>query len=87
MARRRSEIVAAVDDDEVVVEDIPLLVESGMAPLFPLVVVVHAATEVRLARLISARGMSEADAVPDRRPGGRRTAKPRGRRLAGQLRH
>ncbi|MCB0930757.1 MAG: dephospho-CoA kinase [Mycobacterium sp.] len=62
VARRRSEIVAAVDDDEVVVEDIPLLVESGMAPLFPLVVVVHAATEVRLARLISARGMSEADA-------------------------
>lgn len=62
VARRRSEIVAAVDHDEVVIEDIPLLVESGMAPLFPLVVVVHADSEVRLARLLSARGMSEADA-------------------------
>ena len=42
VARRRAEIVAAVAEDEVVVEDIPLLVESKMAPLFPLVVVVHA---------------------------------------------
>jgi len=62
VARRRSEIVAAVDEDEVVVEDIPLLVESGMAPFFPLVVVVHAGTDVRLERLISVRGMAEADA-------------------------
>lgn len=62
VARRRSEIVAAVDDDEVVVEDIPLLVESGMAPFFPLVVVVHADPDIRLARLLSARGMNEADA-------------------------
>jgi dephospho-CoA kinase len=62
VARRRSEIVAAVAEDEVVVEDIPLLVESGMAPFFPLVVVVHADAEVRLERLISVRGMDEADA-------------------------
>ncbi len=62
VARRRAEIVAAVETDAVIVEDIPLLVESGMAPLFPLVVVVHADTDVRLERLTGLRGMDEADA-------------------------
>lgn len=62
VARRRAEIVAAVTEDEVIVEDIPLLVESGMAPLFPLVVVVHADAGVRLDRLLRLRGMTEADA-------------------------
>lgn len=62
VARRRAEIVASVSQDDVVVEDIPLLVESGMAPLFPLVIVVHAAAEVRLRRLTGQRGMDEADA-------------------------
>jgi dephospho-CoA kinase len=62
VARRRAEIIAAVSEDEVVVEDIPLLVESGMAPLFPLVVVVHADPEVRVRRLVQHRGMSEQDA-------------------------
>ncbi len=62
VARRRAEIVAAVAEDEVVVEDIPLLVESGMAPLFPLVVVVHADAGIRLDRLLRLRGMDEADA-------------------------
>lgn len=62
VARRRAEIVAAVSEDEVIVEDIPLLVESQMAPLFPLVVVVHADAEVRLRRLVEQRGMSDADA-------------------------
>ena len=62
VGRRRSEIIAAVAEDAVVVEDIPLLVESGMAPLFPLVVVVHADVEVRVRRLVEQRGMSEEDA-------------------------
>lgn len=66
VAKRRAEIVAAVadgpDGEAVVVEDIPLLVESQMAPLFPLVVVVHAEEEVRLRRLVGQRGMPEADA-------------------------
>ncbi len=61
VARRREEIIAAVSDDAVVVEDIPLLVETGMAPMFPLVVVVHADEETRVERLIK-RGMDEADA-------------------------
>src|ERR1700756_158056 len=62
VGKRRSEIIAVVAEDAVVVEDIPLLVESGMAPLFPLVVVVHADEEVRVRRLVEQRGMSEEDA-------------------------
>jgi dephospho-CoA kinase len=61
VAHRREEILAAVHDDAVVVEDIPLLVETGLAPLFPLVVVVSADEETRVERLIK-RGMDEADA-------------------------
>ena len=61
VALRREEIIAAVSEDAVVVEDIPLLVETGMAPMFPLVVVVHADQETRVDRLIK-RGMGEADA-------------------------
>lgn len=62
VAQRRSELIAAAGDEAVIVEDIPLLVESQMAPLFPLVVVVHADIEVRVARLLEHRGMSEEDA-------------------------
>jgi dephospho-CoA kinase len=62
VGKRRAEIIASVPGDSVVVEDIPLLVESGMAPLFPLVVVVHADVEVRVRRLIEQRGMPEEDA-------------------------
>ena len=62
VGKRRAEIIAAVPEDAVVVEDIPLLVESGMAPLFPLVVVVHADVELRVQRLVEQRGMAEADA-------------------------
>ncbi|MGH3966559.1 MAG: dephospho-CoA kinase [Mycobacterium sp.] len=62
VGKRREEIIAAVPDDAVIVEDIPLLVESSMAPLFPLVVVVYADAELRVARLVEQRGMTEADA-------------------------
>lgn len=62
VGRRRVELIAAVSEDQVVVEDIPLLVESGMAPLFPLVVVVNADVELRVKRLIEHRGMAESDA-------------------------
>ncbi|MGB3334841.1 MAG: dephospho-CoA kinase [Mycobacterium sp.] len=62
VAHRRSELIAAAGDEAVIVEDIPLLVESQMAPLFPLVIVVHADVETRVTRLTEYRGMSEADA-------------------------
>lgn len=62
VAHRRSELIAAAAEDAVIIEDIPLLVESQMAPLFPLVVMVHADEEVRVRRLIEYRGFSEDDA-------------------------
>ena len=62
VAHRRSELIAAAAEDAVIVEDIPLLVESGMAPMFPLVVIVHADEDVRVKRLIEHRGFSEQDA-------------------------
>ncbi|NDJ88884.1 dephospho-CoA kinase [Mycolicibacter kumamotonensis] len=62
VAARRAELIEAAGDEAVIVEDIPLLVESQMAPLFPLVVVVHADVETRVARLLQYRGMSEEDA-------------------------
>ena len=61
VGKRRQEIIDAVHDEAVVVEDIPLLVETGMAPAFPLVAVVTADEETRVERLIK-RGMDEADA-------------------------
>lgn len=62
VGKRRAELIAAAPHDAVIVEDIPLLVESQMAPLFPLVVIVHADEDVRVARLVEHRGFSEADA-------------------------
>jgi dephospho-CoA kinase len=61
VGQRRLEIIESVSDDAVVVEDIPLLVETGMAPMFPLVVVVTAPIETRVTRVVK-RGMDEVDA-------------------------
>ncbi|MBW0093065.1 dephospho-CoA kinase [Pseudonocardia sp. KRD-184] len=55
-------LIAAAPADAVVVQDVPLLVEGGMAPHFPLVVVVHTEAEERVRRLVEQRGMPEADA-------------------------
>lgn len=62
VGKRREELIAAAPDDAVIVEDIPLLVESQMAPMFPLVIIVHADEEVRVARLLEHRGFTEEDA-------------------------
>lgn len=62
VAHRRSELIDAADEEAVIVEDIPLLVESQMAPMFPLVVIVHADEEVRVKRLIEYRHFTEEDA-------------------------
>ena len=62
VGKRREELIAAAPRDAVVVEDIPLLVESQLAPLFPLVIIVDADVDVRIARLIEHRGFTEADA-------------------------
>ncbi len=65
VGKRRSELIArAVDTQKnpVIVEDIPLLVESGMAPMFPLVIIVNADEDLRVRRLVEHRGFSEEDA-------------------------
>ncbi|GAB3163029.1 hypothetical protein GCM10027059_16700 [Myceligenerans halotolerans] len=53
---------AARDPRAVVVHDIPLLVETGQAEAFHLVVVVHAPAEQRLERLVEGRGMDAEEA-------------------------
>ncbi|SDG59165.1 dephospho-CoA kinase [Klenkia brasiliensis] len=58
---RAAELVAAAPPDAVVVQDVPLLVETGQAGSYDLVVVVQASLPVRLARLVQ-RGMTEDDA-------------------------
>jgi dephospho-CoA kinase len=55
---RSTELVTTAPPDAIVVQDIPLLVEAGMAVGFPLVVAVYAGAAVRLRRLIEQRGMS-----------------------------
>ncbi|MER7769985.1 dephospho-CoA kinase [Kitasatospora sp. NPDC096140] len=59
---RSAELEAAAAPDAVVVHDVPLLAENGLAPLFDLVVVVDAADEVRVDRLVRLRGMAEEEA-------------------------
>jgi len=46
-----------------VVHDVPLLVENGLATSYDVVVVVDAPVEVQLSRLVRDRGMSRADAL------------------------
>jgi dephospho-CoA kinase len=53
---------ATAPDDAVVVHDHPLLVEVGMDATCDLVVVVDAPEDVQLERLVTLRGMTEADA-------------------------
>jgi dephospho-CoA kinase len=59
---RELEEAAAKDADAVVVHDVPLLTENGLAPLYDVVVVVDASAETRLDRLVRLRGMTEEDA-------------------------
>ena len=57
-----AEIEAAADPDAVVVHAIPLLVETGQAGSFDVVVVVEAPRSDRLDRLMRDRGMTEEQA-------------------------
>ncbi|GAB2475616.1 dephospho-CoA kinase [Jatrophihabitans fulvus] len=61
VARRFAELEAQAPAEAVVVYDVPLLVENGMADGFDLVVVVLASEAIRLTRL-AGRGMAEDDA-------------------------
>jgi dephospho-CoA kinase len=59
---RHMAIVAAAPPDAVLVNDVPLLIEAGMAGLYERVIVVLAGEATRLDRLVRVRGMSEGDA-------------------------
>ncbi|MEU1022048.1 dephospho-CoA kinase [Streptomyces sp. NPDC005904] len=59
---RSAELERSAPPDAVVVHDVPLLTENGLAPLYDVVVVVDASPETQLDRLVRLRGMSEEDA-------------------------
>ncbi|MFC5927631.1 dephospho-CoA kinase [Micromonospora vulcania] len=59
---RTAELAAAAAPDAIVVNDVPLLVEVGLAPTYHLVVVVQTAVSTRLERLARDRGMDRAEA-------------------------
>ncbi|MDI6104554.1 dephospho-CoA kinase [Actinoplanes sp. NEAU-A12] len=60
---RTVELTHSAAPDAIVVNDVPLLVEAGLAASYHLVIVVMADREVRLERLTRLRGMSAAEAV------------------------
>jgi dephospho-CoA kinase len=66
LVRARADAIASsAPDDAIVVQDVPLLVEVGLADHFDVVVVVDASEEDRVSRLVQDRDMS-ADQVRGR---------------------
>ncbi|MEV6981934.1 dephospho-CoA kinase [Sphaerisporangium sp. NPDC051017] len=63
VGERMAELQRRAPADAVVVYDVPLLAENGLAPMYDLVIVVDAPDEVRLERLVSLRGMAREDAL------------------------
>ncbi|MEU4236511.1 dephospho-CoA kinase [Actinoplanes sp. NPDC026619] len=55
---RAAELAHAAPPDAIVVNDVPLLVETGQAPSYHLVVVVETSRDLRLRRLEETRGMT-----------------------------
>ncbi|WP_280353420.1 dephospho-CoA kinase [Nocardia abscessus] len=62
VGKRTAELIAAAPADAIVVQDIPLLVENGLAPLMNLVLIVDVDAETRIRRLVEFRGVVESDA-------------------------
>ncbi|MBF6520368.1 dephospho-CoA kinase [Nocardia farcinica] len=62
VGKRTAELIGAAPAEAIVVQDIPLLVENGLAPLMNLVLVVDVPAETRIRRLVEFRGVAEADA-------------------------
>ncbi|MFI0481645.1 dephospho-CoA kinase [Actinomadura sp. 9N215] len=62
VGERTKELMEAAPAGAVVVYDVPLLVENGLAGMYDEVVVVDAPEEVQLDRLVARRGMTEEDA-------------------------
>ncbi|WP_374929601.1 dephospho-CoA kinase [Kytococcus sedentarius] len=61
--QRAAELAAAAPADSPVVQDIPLLVETGQAEDFDLVLVVQAPREQRVERMVTDRGMTAEEAA------------------------
>ncbi|MFJ6124662.1 dephospho-CoA kinase [Streptomyces griseoviridis] len=59
---RSHELETAAAEDAVVVHDVPLLAENGLAPRYDLVIVVDVSPQTQLDRLVRLRGMTEQDA-------------------------
>ncbi|MCX5556861.1 dephospho-CoA kinase [Streptomyces sp. NBC_00038] len=59
---RSRDLENAASEDAVVVHDVPLLAENGLAALYDLVIVVDASPRTQLDRLVRLRGMTEEDA-------------------------
>ncbi|MFI0349565.1 dephospho-CoA kinase [Actinomadura sp. 9N407] len=59
---RMQELMDAAAEDAVVVHDVPLLAENGLAEAYDVVVVVDTPLETQLDRLVARRGMTEQDA-------------------------
>lgn len=59
---RSAELERTAGEDAVVVHDVPLLTENDLAPLYDVVVVVDAAPETQLDRLVRQRGMAAEEA-------------------------
>ena len=62
-SRQREAALAADPDHAVIIQDIPLLVETGQAETFDGVIVVQTDHDTRLQRLTETRGMSPEDAT------------------------
>lgn len=62
VGRRSAELEALAGPGDVVVHDVPLLTENKLSFRYDLVVVVDAADETRLRRLVELRGMTEDEA-------------------------
>jgi dephospho-CoA kinase len=59
---RAAEMAASAPAGTVVVNDVPLLVEAGLADTYEAVIVVFADEETRVERLVQARGLSREEA-------------------------
>lgn len=62
VAQRTAELMSAAADVPILVHDVPLLVENSMQANYHLALLVDVPAEVRLERLVSARGMDPQDA-------------------------
>nr|WP_216698726.1 dephospho-CoA kinase [Arthrobacter sp. H41] len=56
---RAAALVAGAPRGSIIVEDIPLLVETGQGPRFHFVLVIDAPEELRVRRMVDTRGMTE----------------------------